>query len=62
MIKRFVAICAVGFFLAGLTVCTVGCGGPGPVVKGKADSSDLAESGETDDQGREAPKGTAPVK
>ena len=54
--KVFVAITLAVCF-TGLSF-SVGCGGPGEVIEGKATSADRAVSGDKDREGREAPKGT----
>lgn len=61
MIKRCIAVCAVGLFVVGPVVFTTGCGGPGPVVKGKATNSDFAKTNVTDRHGNKVVDGVERV-
>ncbi len=56
MKKVFVAITLAVCF-SGLSF-SAGCSSPGEPEKGKATNADMTDSGDKDDDGREAPKGT----
>lgn len=58
MLKKVFVALTLAVCLTGLSFST-GCGGPGEVVEGTATNKNLAKSGETDEEGREAPDGTA---
>lgn len=61
MFKNLFVTIVLGVSAIGFMCCTVGCGGPGAVIEGKADNSKFAQSSETDPEGREIPRGLGRV-